>query len=553
MTREVFTESLPLADLLVRSAQRHPDRLALVFPDAEYTYGQLLDAAVDAARGLIALGVEPGDHVGLLMPNSPEFVEGYFGAALAGAVLVPLNARFRSAELSYVVAHAELKVLLTTDSIAERTDFRAILSDGLPSLPGSERRGEPLDLPEAEHLRHVVMLRGAGSPGFVGADAFADVARTVPADAVRRRRERIRVRDVAMILYTSGTTAHPKGCLISHEALTRGSMGRAAENIPFDEPLEDRVVWCPLPLFHIASMQSFLSAIAQGATFLTDTFFDGDRALAQILKYRATSIWPWFMATMNGLLTRPDFDAAALQQISSIILVGPPSDLRRVQELFPGASLINGSGMSEMAGYYCMSPKDDSAELRATTAGKAVAGAEARVIDPATGTDAAPGELGELLLRGYSMMLGYYRDPEKTAEAVDPEGWLHTGDLFRLESTGHLVYEGRLKDMLKVGGENVPAVEVEAYLCTHPDVLIAEVVARPDDRLDEVPVAFIELVAGASTTEEEIVAFCRGRISSFKVPRAVFFKRADEWPMSSTKVDKVSLRREALERSMQSA
>ncbi|MEJ1922195.1 class I adenylate-forming enzyme family protein [Microbacterium sp. KHB019] len=551
MSSGVFTESLPLGDLLVRSALRHPDRVALAFPDREYTYRELLDSAVETARGLIALGIRPGDHVGLLMPNSPEFVEGYFAAALVGAVLVPLNARFRSAELSYVVDHAEIAVLLTTDSIAGRTDFRAILTDGFPSIKGSERRGEPLELPEAEHLRHIVMLRGESSAGFVGAQEFAAAGRTVETDEVWRRRERIRVRDIAMILYTSGTTAHPKGCLITHESITRGSVGRAAENIPFVEPLEDRAIWCPLPLFHIASMQSFLSSIAQGATFLTDVFFDGDRAIAQITRYRATSIWPWFMATMNGVLNHPDFDAAALAHVTSIILVGPPSELRRVQGLFPQAALINGSGMSEMAGYYCMSPLEDTAEQRATNAGKAVSGTESRVIDPETGLDAEPGELGELLLRGYSMMVGYFKDPERTAEAVDTEGWLHTGDLFRREADGHLVYEGRLKDMLKVGGENVPAVEVEAFLCTHPAVLLAEVVARPDDRLDEVPVAFVELVEGAMVTDEEIIEYCRGKISSFKVPRAVFFKTSTEWPMSSTKVDKVSLRREALERSMQ--
>lgn len=553
MPQEVFTESLPLADLLVRSAQRHPDRVALVFPDRQYTYRELLDAAIDTARGLLALGVGAGDHVGLLMPNSPEFVEGYFGTALIGAVMVPLNARFRSAELAYVVDHSELKALLTTDSIAERTDFRAILSDGLPSIRGSAHRGAPLQLPEAEHLRHVVMLRGKSSPGFVGEKAFRDAAERVDRDLVLRLRSQVKVRDVAMILYTSGTTAHPKGCLITHEAITRGSTGRAAENIPFDEPLDQRVIWCPLPLFHIASMQAFLASVSQGATFLTDVFFDGERALRQIVQWKATSIWPWFMATMNGLLNHPEFDADRLKQVTSIILVGPPSELRRVQGLFPQAALINGSGMSEMAGYYCMSPKDDSAELRATTAGKPVAGTEARVIDPETGRDAAPGELGELLLRGYSQLVAYYRDPEKTEQAVDTEGWLHTGDLFRLLESGHLVYEGRLKDMLKVGGENVPAVEVEAFLCTHPDVLIAEVVARPDPRLDEVPVAFVELVEGAAVTERDLIEYCQSRIASFKVPRAVFFKSADQWPMSATKVDKVSLRREALERSMQSA
>jgi acyl-CoA synthetase (AMP-forming)/AMP-acid ligase II len=548
MPNEVFSESLPLADLLVRSAQAHPERIALAFPDREFSFAQVRDAAFETARGLFALGVRPGDHVGLLMPNSPEFVEGYFGAALLGAVIVPLNARFRSAELSYVIEHAQLAVVLTTDSIADRTDFRAILSDSLPSLSGSTP-GAPLELPEAEHLRHIVMLRGEASRGFLGQDDLAVAAATIDLETVHQLRSRVRVRDVAMVLYTSGTTAHPKGCMITHEAITRGSVGRAAENVPFDEPSEERALWCPGPLFHIASMQAFLASIAMGATFVTDVFVDGQRALELLKRYKVTSIWPWFMASINGVLGAEGFDPHELRHVTSVILVGPPSELRRVQGLFPQAALINGSGMSELAGYYCMSPKDDSVELRATTAGKAVAGVEARVIDPETGREATRGELGELLLRGYSLMLGYYRDPEKTAEAIDADGWLHTGDLFRHLESGHLVYEGRLKDMLKVGGENVPAVEVEAYLCTHPEVLIAEVVARPDARLDEVPVAFIELAPGATVTEEAIIEYCRGRISSFKVPRAVYFKTSVEWPMSATKVNKVALRQEALERS----
>jgi acyl-CoA synthetase (AMP-forming)/AMP-acid ligase II len=552
MPNQVFSESVPLADLLVRSAVRYPERVALALPDREFTYSQLLDAAIETARGLYTLGVRPGDHVGLLMPNSPEFVEGYFAVAMLGAIIVPLNARFRSAELGYVIEHAQLTAVLTTDSVAERTDFRAILGDSLPSLSASEP-GRPLQLQEAPHLRHIVMLRGESSLGFVGQADLAAAAPLTQSDTIDLTRSRIRVRDVAMILYTSGTTAHPKGCLITNEAITRGSVGRAAENVPFDEPLEDRVVWCPLPLFHIASMQIFLATIAMGATFVTDVFVDGARALAAIRARRVTSIWPWFMATMNPVLGAEGFDAAELSHVTSIIVVGPPSALRNLQELFPQAALVNGSGMSELAGYYCMSPKDDSRELRATTAGKMVSGAECRVIDPETGTDMPHGELGELLLRGYSLMIGYYRDPEKTAESVDADGWLHTGDLFRQLESGHLIYEGRLKDMLKVGGENVPAVEVEAFLCTHPQVLIAEVVARTDPRLDEVPVAFVELAPGATVTEEELIAYCRGRISSFKVPRAVFFMTPAEWPMSATKVNKVALRVQAHERSVQHA
>ncbi|TFD46004.1 fatty acid--CoA ligase [Cryobacterium frigoriphilum] len=545
----VFSEAVPLGDLLVRGAARHPDRVALAFPDHELTYAQLLSGAVLTARGLHALGVRRGDHVGLLMPNSPEFLEGYFAITLLGCVVVPLNARYRSSELAYVIDHARLRVVLVTDRNSERCDFRAILSESLPSLADAVV-GAPLDLSEAQNLTHIVMLRGAESPGFVGQDRFFAAAAGTPAELIEAIRSTVRLRDVAMLLYTSGTTAHPKGCLISHEGISRGSLGRMRQNVPL---VDHNVYWCPGPLFHIAAMQVMLGSIGLGGTFVSDTYFDGPRALEQIRQYRVTSLWPWFQAIMNGLTTAPGFSPDDLATVTSISLIGPPSFLRDVQAMVPQATHINGSGMSELSGYYAMSPLDDSAEMRATTGGKPVSGVEVRIIDPETGIDAPRGTIGEILVRGYLLMEGYYRDPDKTAEAIDADGWLHTGDLYVQDEDGHITYEGRLKDMLKVGGENVPAIEVEAFLCTHPSVMLAEVIGRPDERLDEVPVAFVEIAAGSAVTENDLIDFCRGRIASFKVPRAIFFKTASEWPMSATKINKVALRRELGEMALHDA
>lgn len=541
----MLSQSYPLADLLVRSADQHPDRVAEVFPDTQRTFAELLEAAVTVARGLHALGIRRGDHVGLLMPNSQEYIESYFGVALLGGVLVPMNARYRSAEVAYVVSHAELAAVLTTDSFRDRLNFRAIINDALPSLADS-RTAEPLALQEASHLRRVIMLRGAGSAGVLGQQEFLQASSTVPAGTVELLRQRVRVRDVAMILYTSGTTARPKGCMITHEAITRGSLGRFEESVPDHDAAH--VIWCCGPLFHIGAMQSMLAAIGHGHTFLTDVHLDGARALTLIKEWKATSIWPWFMASFNAVLDLPGFDPRELPHVSSIILGGTPSDLMRVQEIFPGVALINGGGMSEMTGWYSTTRGDDTRELRAYANGRVVSGAEAMVIDPESGQEAPRGELGELLLRGPSEMLGYFRDPEATAKTVDGDGWIHTGDLFRQLESDHLVFEGRLKDMLRVGGENVPPLEVEAFLCEHPGVLSAQVVGRADPRLDEVPVAFVELVAGASLTESDLIEHCRGRIASFKVPREIFFVRDGDWPMSATKVNKVALRQMAAER-----
>lgn len=540
---EVFSEAMPLADLLVRSARNVPDHIAVAFPDEVRTYAELLEGAFRTARSLYALGVRRGDHVGILMPNSVEWVESYFGAALLGAVVVPLNVRFRTAELGYVIDHARVAVVLTSDRIADRTNFRALLAESLPSLTETDATS-PSTVREAGALRYVVMARGLASPGIMGQDDFVAAADGVDPSVVAATRARVSVRDVAMVIYTSGTTAHPKGCMISHESITRGSVGRMRENVPLGER---NVFWCPSPLFHIASMQVFLASIGLGGTFVTDAYFEPERAWRQIVAHDVTSLWPWFQAVMLGLESAPGFDPAAIPHVQALSLIGPSSFLRRIQSLFPHAAHINGSGMSELSGYYAMSPLDDSQEMRATTGGKPVSGVEIAIIDPETGEPAPLDTLGEILVRGYLMMDGYYRDPERTAQVIDADGWLHTGDLYAMDATGHITFGGRLKDMLKVGGENVPAIEVEAFLCTHPDIRLAEVVGQQDDKLDEVPVAFVELVEGAELEAEDILAWCRGRIASFKVPRAIFFKTSDQWPMSATKVNKIELRKELLE------
>ncbi|MER6975672.1 class I adenylate-forming enzyme family protein [Streptomyces carpinensis] len=542
---QVYSEAIPLADLLVRSAGRFPDRVALVVAEESLTYTELLARSAEVARGLASLGVGRGDNVGVLAPNSQEFAEAVFGIALLGAVVVPLNVRHRSSELGYVIDHAELKAIVTTDRMASRTDLRQVLRDAIPGLDAAPGIG-PLLIPSAPHLRHIVVLGGKSTPGFVGDEEFRRAAAAVRDAVVETLRHRVRVRDCAMILYTSGTTAHPKGCMITHEAVTRAPVGRTNAAIPRPWRGDPEVVWCPAPFFHIAAFQGLIWCLAQGGTMLTDVHLDGERAFRSVRDWHATSLWPMFMAPQTALMEAPGFHPEELPHVRSIVTVGAPNEFTALQEAFPQALLINGSGMTEMTGHFCLTSPSDSLEIRATTSGRPVAGAEVRIVDSETNEDLPDGELGELLVRGYSMMSGYYRDPERTAEAIDHDGWLHTGDLFRRLASGHLRFEGRLKDMLKVGGENVPAIEVESFLKRHPSVLNAEVVGRPDARLDEVPVAFVELRPGTQVSEEELVQFCVGRLASFKIPRAVYFKAADEWPMSATKVNKVALRREVL-------
>lgn len=540
----IRSETVPLGDRLVQTAQHEPGRIALVFPEEQFTYGRLLHDAITVARGLIALGVDRGDHVGLLAPNSPEFVAGFFGATLVGAVVVPLNVRSTPRELGYFVTHGQLKVVLTTDRIRERVDFVDRLEQGLGGL-GHRGQDGRLAVAEAASLGHIVLLRGS-DPRVLGQDEFEARAATVDPDDVDSWRAGVRIRQTAVILYTSGTTSLPKGCLISHEALSRGSVARISAAYPFEEDDERLVMWNPCPLFHIAALQSFVFVVSTGGTFVTDVYLDADRALESIKQWHPNSLWPQFMAPFRTLRTARGFDASEIRGIRSVWVIGPQQEMLEIQEMFPDASIVAGSGMSESSGWYAISPREDTALERRTTVGKPVAGAEVKVVDPDTGAERPRGERGELWVRTYTLMDGYVNDPEKTAEAFTEDGWLRTGDLFRQLPSDHLIFEGRIKDMLKVGGENVPAIELEFFLCSHHEIHAAEVVGIPDARLDEVPVAFVELVEGSELTVADILEFCRGELASFKIPRQVHFVSADEWPMSSTKVNKRELRTRAI-------
>lgn len=533
-----WSEVSPLGDVLVRSAYNHPDRAALVFPDRQCSFQQLLDGALTFARGLLALGVRPGDHVGLLAANTIEFVEAIYGISMLGAVIVPLNARHKATELAYIINNAELVALCTTASAGEYLDFTELLRTALPSLKQADPN-RPLTLPEAPKLRSTALLHGSGRTGFMDREAFDRLAATVEADAVHRLRRQVRLRDVAAIIYTSGTTANPKGCMLSHEAFTRGPVERATFRFRAGDA---DVHWGAGPLFHIGSLAPALGALGAGCTYVTDLYFDGARAFALIQKNGATTIWPWFQAIVLALLEQPGFNEKDLPALRSIVLIAAPAVVERVRERFPNVEILQGCGMTETAGIFGLSLPTDTIEERINTQGKAYPGIEVRIINPETGEDAPLGEVGEILVRGYCVMEGYYKDPAKTAETLDKDGWLHTGDLYRRTKEGNLIFNGRLKDMLKVGGENVAAIEVEAFLCEHPAVKLAEIVGKPDERLDEVPVAFVELHPGKTLTEQELIEFCKGKIANYKIPRAVHFVEAHEWPMSATKVNKRELR-----------
>jgi acyl-CoA synthetase (AMP-forming)/AMP-acid ligase II len=384
------------------------------------------------------------------------------------------------------------------------------------------------------------VLLGQSSPaGMVDRATWDAAATSADEDDVHELRTRVALRDVAMMLYTSGTTAMPKGCPLTHEALVRTAVVAGRTRFTFTS--ED-VLWDPLPLFHMSSILPMIGAFDAGASYVTLTHVEPGLGLRQIKEEGATVNFATFPTVTQALLNHPDYQPGDLDGIRLMNNVAPPDQLRAIHAALPKTKHMAAYGCTEAGGVVAFHSPDDPDDVRATTSGRPFSGIELQVRDPETGDEVPVGEPGQIWIRGYNMFEGYYKDPEKNAETIDAEGWFNTGDIGRFDEDGRIAYVGRTKDMLKVGGENVAAIEIESYLLTHPAIAVAQVVGVPDKKYDEVPAAFIELKPGQTVTERELIDYCTGVISSFKVPRYV--RVVDEWPMSATKIQKFKLRQE---------
>ncbi|MTD13858.1 AMP-binding protein [Nakamurella sp. YIM 132087] len=508
-----------LGGVLVSAAQDHPSTVAVAFPDHRLTVAALLGRADELAAALIGHGIGPGDKVGILMPNSGDYVVALFGIARAGAVAVPINGRFKETEFGHVVRHADLRILLAAP--AAGADYARLLG-----TLGDADRG----------LLELVVWSGEALSGTVRPDEFLTAAAGVEATEVERRSAGVRPDDVAILMYTSGTTALPKGCLLAHGAIVRHATNIGRER--FHLTADDRF-WDPLPLFHCGGIVPMVSCIQVGAEYHHAGHFDADTALRVLETERITLAYPAFEAIWLGILNHPRRRSADLSSIRMVMNIATPERLAWYEEQMPWAPQVSSFGSTESASHLTLTEPDEPYEVRMRTTGRPIGGMEMKIVSPESGVEVAEGERGELCFRGYARFLGYYKDPEATARTIDSNGWFHTGDLASVED-GRLIYRGRLKDMLKVGGENVAALEIEDYLVRHPAIAVAQVVAAPDARYGEVPAAFVQLQPGASITQDEVIDFCLDRIATYKIPR--YLRIVDEWPMSGTKVRKYELR-----------
>ena len=523
-----------LGALLRDGAARRPDEPALVFPDSRASYADLNSSARRWAAALIARGVQSGDNVGILLTTRPEFVEILFGIAMTGAVAVPINARYQPGELAFLVKDADLVCLITTGRVADSLDFSTRLFAALPSLAVSAD-AENLSLPEAPRLRSIICVDSPCPAGLVPAAS----ALAATSDQVDARIDVVDPQSTAMILYTSGTTANPKGCLIRHRAIVGNgrNLGRRYEMVPGDR------FWSPLPIFHIAGILPLVAILDVGGAYLTIPNFDAGVALAMLETEKATHAYPCFVTIMQDLLAHPNFtttDLSSVRLMNANFGVQPDWIRDAMTKAMPHTVMVGTYGLTEGSGTICTSRITDAWEARGWRLGVPLDEWEVRIVNFETGAECLTGEQGEIVARGPNMLAGYHNAPEKTAEVIDAEGWFHTGDIGSFDAKGQIMFHGRTKDMLKVGGENVAAAEIEAVLQSHPAVKLAQVTGIPHPRYVEIPAAFVELADGASTSEAELIAHCTGKLASFKLPRHVRF--VTEWPMSASKIQKFRLR-----------
>ena len=527
--------------MLRAGAAARGDSDALVFPDRRLSHAELYRSARAWAKAFIAMGIQPGQNVGILLTTRPEFVELLFGIVMTGAIAVPVNARYQAHELAFVVKDADLVTLVTTGKVADQLNFAERLQAAFPALGAADPHALHLDA--APMLRRIVCVDPPCQPFMISREAALQTGADVSDADLDARIDAVDPEDIAFILYTSGTTANPKGALISHRAIIGNSRNLG---VRYRVTAEDKV-WSPLPIFHIAGILPLTMVLDAGGAYLTVPHFDAGTALAMLGREGATVAYPSFVTIMQDLITHPSFaetDLSKLRLMNSNFAVQPAWIKDAMTRAMPHTVQVGTYGLTEGAGTICTSNLDDSFDLRTGRLGVPLDEWEVRIVDIETGKDCGLGERGEIVARGPNMLKGYYNAPEKSAEVLR-SGWFHTGDIGSFDESGHIMFHGRTKDMLKVGGENVAAAEIESMLQTHPAVKLAQVVGIPDPRYVEVPAAFVELTAGVSATEAELIAHCKGQLASFKLPRHVRF--VEEWPMSTSKIQKYRLRTRLVE------
>jgi acyl-CoA synthetase (AMP-forming)/AMP-acid ligase II len=537
MLRAPMSEPLPypyqtLPQVVTWAAREFGDALALADGDARLSFRELLAATDRAARAFMAAGIRAGDRVAVWAPNVGEWVIAATGLQAAGGVLVPLNTRFKGSEAGYVLRKSRARALCTVNGFLGN-DYVELLR---ATFGGAGAPRPVADLPD---LERIVVLRGTAPAGTQTWSEFLAAAERTPQAALEARRDAVARDDLCDMLFTSGTTGNPKGVMTSHEQALRATHGwiecvtlRAGDRYLIVNPF-----------FHAFGYRSgWLACLMTGAAIFPQLVFDVPEVLRRVAAERI-SVLPGPPTIYQSILAHPDrhrYDLSSLRVGVTGAAAIPTELVRRVLDELDFEVLVTGYALTESSAAASMCRPDDDPETIATTSGRAVPGVEIRIVD-ADNRPLPPGTAGEIAIRGYNVMKGYFDDPEETAKAIDSGGWLHTGDVGVLDERGYLRITDRLKDMVIVGGFNAYPAEIENILVGMKQIQHVGVVGVPDERLGEVSMAFIVCKPGETLTAQQVIDWSRANMANYKVPRYVAF--LDELPLTpSGKVQKFRLR-----------
>lgn len=538
----MIEEAKTLGDLLDKASERWPDREAIVFKEERISYREYRERVDQLAKALIHIGIRKGDKISILFSNRPEWSISEYAVDRIGAIVVPINTRYKTHELEYILRHSDSTTLIMMDQFLG-IDYLAILKEICPELPKSEPgrlRSEKLPF-----LKNVICLSDRGYPGTFDFDEFLKMGGEIGNhEALTKIQKQVDEEDVAHIPYTSGTTGFPKGVMTTHYQYLWFNSS-FARNIGLEE--KDRLCVPPPFCHNFGNSQGIHTPTLCGSCSVIVEYFDPLICLETIERERCT----FFAGTPTmyiKMLQHPDFDKFNLTSLKLGLIAAAPAPVKLIHDIMNRMGikiLIHGYGMTENSVGTSMTRPGDTPEIISTTVGKPFPGAQVKVIDPSTGKDLPPGKEGELCTQGRLIMKGYYKMPEESAKLIDQNSWFHTGDLAVIDGNGYIKITGRLKDVFMPGGLNVSPEEVENILYIHPKIKQVTIVGVPDPVMGEVGMAFVELKEGEKETEEGIIQFCKGKMANFKVPKYVRF--VSEFPMTSTgKVQRFKLREQAI-------
>ncbi|WP_271725250.1 AMP-binding protein [Bacillus paralicheniformis] len=535
---------LTIGKLLEKTAANAPDHEAVVYPDRRlrYTYRQFDQLCRKVAKGLVALGIEKGEHVAIWASNTPEWLTAQFASAKTGAVLVTVNTNYQLSELEYVLKQSDATTLILMESY-RGTSYIDILYKLIPELKESEPG--KLASERLPFLKNIILMGDKRHPGMYLWDDILKLSGSVSEKALDHRMERLKEHDVINMQYTSGTTGFPKGVMLTHSNLANN-----AANIAECMNLLRKDRMCiPVPFFHcFGCVLGTLACVTAGATMVPVQEFNPKEVLSAVETEKCTALHgvpTMFIAELND----QDFASYDLSSLRTGIMAGSNCPIEVMKKV------INNMGMSEITIAYGQTEAspvitqtrvNDSLKRRVETVGRALPNVEVKITEPGTNQEVARGVQGELCTRGYHVMKGYYKNSEDTAAVIDEDGFLHTGDLAVMDEEGYCRITGRLKDMIIRGGENIYPREIEEFLYKHPNILDVQIVGVPDETFGEEVSAWIKLKSGASMTADELKEYCKGKIARYKIPRYIAF--VEEFPMTASgKVQKFKLREQALE------